>query len=147
MRTARVVIPLSSGRVIEAQLPTYRMPQVRKHASGYFVAPGMDVLDLFIGSEGTLGVVVEVELKLLPKPEGILSGVVFFDNEEQTCLLLCAKRESDRLASAEERPDGSGPRYAAIDARALEYFDSESLRISASEIRNDPRAGNRRDLL
>ena len=63
---------------IEAQLPTYQMPQTRKHASGYYVAPEMDVLDLFIGSEGTLGVIVEVEVALLPKPEGLLSGIVFF---------------------------------------------------------------------
>src|SRR5688500_5908686 len=50
-----VTIPLPSGRTINAKLPTYQMPNVRKHASGYFVAPGMDVIDLFIGSEGTLG--------------------------------------------------------------------------------------------
>jgi len=42
------------------------MPQVRKHASGYYIAPGMDVIDLFIGSEGTLGVMLEVDAKLLP---------------------------------------------------------------------------------
>src|SRR6185295_4126753 len=59
-----VVIPLSSGQTIEAQLPTYRMPRVRKHASGYHVAPGMDAIDLFIGSEGTLGVILEAQLRL-----------------------------------------------------------------------------------
>src|ERR1700682_4154623 len=37
----KITIPLPSGRLIETQLPTYRMPQVRKHASGYYVAPGM----------------------------------------------------------------------------------------------------------
>src|SRR5207249_7323003 len=42
----RIQVPLSSGGAIEAQLPSYRMPEVRKHASGYYVAPGMDVLDL-----------------------------------------------------------------------------------------------------
>ncbi|HVS21089.1 MAG TPA: FAD-binding oxidoreductase, partial [Pyrinomonadaceae bacterium] len=48
----RIKIPLDSSPAIEAQLPSYRMPQVRKHASGYYVTPEMDVLDLFIGSEG-----------------------------------------------------------------------------------------------
>src|SRR6185503_10067810 len=52
----RISLPLPSGGVIAAQLPSYRLPQTRKHASGYYVAPEMDVLDLFIGSEGTLGV-------------------------------------------------------------------------------------------
>src|SRR5712691_8629876 len=86
----RVTIPLLSGRLIEAQLPTYQMPEVRKHASGYYVAAGMDLIDLFIGSEGTLGVILEVEMKLLPKPEGLLSGVVFFKSEDD---LLAFVRE------------------------------------------------------
>src|SRR6185436_1362710 len=76
-QSGKVTIPLP-GKTLEAQLPTYSMPRVRKHASGYFVKPEMDVIDLFIGSEGTLGVILEAELRLLPKPSGLLSGVVFF---------------------------------------------------------------------
>src|SRR5207253_5886851 len=90
----RIEIPLQSGRKIEALLPSYRMPHVRKVASGYYVAPGMDVIDLFIGSEGTLGVILEVEVKLLPKPEGLLSGVVFFKSEED--LLAFAREARER---------------------------------------------------
>src|SRR6266850_3256371 len=78
----RIEIPLPSGQSVKAKLPTYQMPQTRKHASGYYVAPEMDVLDLFIGSEGTLGVISEIELALLPKPEGLLSGIVFFSSDE-----------------------------------------------------------------
>ena len=36
------------------------------------------MLDLFIGSEGTLGVVTEAVVRLLPIPEELLTGVVFF---------------------------------------------------------------------
>src|SRR5205814_1262334 len=89
----QVSVSLDSGRVIRAQLPSYRMPQVRKHASGYYVAPGMDVIDLFIGSEGTLGVIVEIEVRLLLKPEGLLSGVVFFDSEESLLAFVRIARE------------------------------------------------------
>src|SRR5262245_46828526 len=32
---------------------TYRMPAVPKCSAGYFAAPDMDLIDLFIGSEGT----------------------------------------------------------------------------------------------
>jgi D-lactate dehydrogenase (cytochrome) len=119
---ARVTIPLPSGRAIEASLPSYQMPRVRKHASGYFIVPGMDVIDLFIGSEGTLGVIVEAELKLLPKPEGLLSGVVFFDDENH---LLAFVRDAREQSLATRSP---GPSEGAdLDARALEYFDRESL--------------------
>ncbi|HEU5459142.1 MAG TPA: FAD-binding oxidoreductase [Pyrinomonadaceae bacterium] len=95
------------GRV-EAQLPSYQKPATRKNASGYFVAPEMDAVDLFIGSEGTLGVICEVETRLLPKPEGLLSGVVFFENEADVLALVADAR-------------------TRVDARALEFFDRESL--------------------
>jgi D-lactate dehydrogenase (cytochrome) len=121
----QVTIPLSSDRAIKAKLPTYQMPNVRKHASGYFVAPGMDVIDLFIGSEGTLGVIVEAEVRLLPKPEGLLSGVVFFESEENLLGFVREARERS-LANRIRNPTVG---EAALDARALEYFDQESLKF------------------
>lgn len=93
---------------VEVKLPSYRLPNTRKNASGYFVAPEMDAVDLFIGSEGTLGVICEVEVRLLPKPEGLLSGVVFFADEADVLALVSDVR-------------------AHGDARALEFFDRESL--------------------
>jgi D-lactate dehydrogenase (cytochrome) len=68
----------------------------------------MDAVDLFIGSEGTLGVICEIEARLLPKPEGLLSGVVFFANEADVLALVVEVR-------------------TRVDARALEFFDRESL--------------------
>src|SRR5215203_5857468 len=93
---------------IELTLPDYRMPVTRKNASGYFIAPEMDAIDLFIGSEGTLGVICEVEVRLLPKPEGLLSGVVFFPDDADVIALV---------ADARKR----------AGARAIEFFDNESL--------------------
>src|SRR5437879_778859 len=123
-----IKLPLPSGLAIEARLPSYQMPRVRKHASGYYVAPRMDLLDLFIGSEGTLGVIVEVEVRLLPKPEGLLSGVVFFKSEDDLLGLVRAAREqsfANRVTSPSVNEGNSG----SLDARALEYFDEESLRF------------------
>jgi D-lactate dehydrogenase (cytochrome) len=124
-------LPLSNGRNIEAQLPTYRMPQTRKHASGYYVAPGMDAIDLFIGSEGTLGVITEVETTLLPKPESVLSGVVFFKRGES---LLALVNEA-RAVSLRTR---EGNQSSEIDARALEYFDANSLQLLRSRYTRVP---------
>ena len=123
-------IPLSSGVTIDAKLPTYQMPNVRKHASGYFVAPGMDVIELFIGSEGTLGVIVEAEVRLLPKPAGLLSGVVFFEGEADLIGFVRESRERSlrhRLQSVSDLSDSQSEVCATLDARALEYFDVESL--------------------
>jgi D-lactate dehydrogenase (cytochrome) len=117
----RVLIPLGAGRAVEARLPAYRMPATRKHAAGYYVEPGMDALDLFIGSEGTLGVVVEIEAALLPKPAGVLSGVVFFKEEEKLLAFVRAARAASLATRAAEDARGG------LDARALEYFDLEAL--------------------
>ena len=116
----RLTLELDGGRVIEAQLPSLRMPATRKHAAGYYVAPGMDALDLFVGSEGTLAVITEIEATLLPKPEGLLSGVVFFDDEERLLAFVRAARARSLRTRAAGGPND-------IDARALEYFDAEAL--------------------
>ena len=114
----RLKVVLASGEILDLRrgdkvskipLPTYRRPATRKNAAGYFVSPNMDEIDLFIGSEGTLAVICEIETRLVPKPEGLLSGVVFF------------AEESDVLAFVAEVKGG------VVDARALEFFDNESL--------------------
>ncbi|HEU4478947.1 MAG TPA: FAD-binding oxidoreductase [Pyrinomonadaceae bacterium] len=146
----QIKLPLSARHTLEATLPSYHMPNVRKNASGYYVAPGMDVIDLFIGSEGTLGVITEVEVALIPKPEAILSGIVFFNANEG---LLEFVREARTLSLANrgrmhvrnlgplmekalevtDRRKLSHPETELreanriIDARALEYFDRQSL--------------------
>ena len=61
-------IELSSGQVAIVPVPTYRMPDVAKLSAGYYARPGMDLIDLFIGSEGTLGIVVDATLRVIPRP-------------------------------------------------------------------------------
>jgi FAD/FMN-containing dehydrogenase len=70
----------------------------------------MDYVDLFIGNEGTLGVVTQAELKLLPAPGEILGGVVFFASEEAALDAVDRWRETPGL-------------------RMLEYLDAKSLRM------------------
>ena len=61
-------------------LPNYKMPAT-KNAAGYFSKPEMDFVDLFIGSEGTLGVVSEIEIALVPALRETFDLVAFFPTE------------------------------------------------------------------
>jgi len=126
----RLHVPLASG-AIDVLLPDYQMPHTRKNAAGYFAAPDMDLIDLFIGSEGTLGVVVEIEVRLLPKPSGLLSGVVFFVSESD---VLSFVNEARALSLAHRAAAAVGQ----LDARALEFFDKESLDFLRQKYPNVP---------
>lgn len=106
-------IPLKSAAPLKIAIPSYRWPRI-KHAGGYFAGPGMDAVDLFIGSEGTLGVVTEIELALLPRPEGVWASVVFFQREEDAWQLA---RDVGAYSNTPLHPD----------PRILEYFDAGSL--------------------
>jgi D-lactate dehydrogenase (cytochrome) len=61
-------------------LPSLAREQPPKNAAGYYVHPDMDLIDLFIGSEGTLGFITEAELKLSPEPAYLIDLAVFPEN-------------------------------------------------------------------
>ena len=98
------------GRAIELDLPTYRMPAT-KNASGYFVEDDMDAIDLFIGSDGTLGIISELELALSPVPPVSWGVNCFFAREDDAVDFTCAVRP------------------ALGRACAIEYFDASALDI------------------
>ena len=51
-------------------------------------AAGYNLGSLFIGSEGTLGIVVEATLKLIPKPESTQVVMAYFDNVDSSILAV-----------------------------------------------------------
>ena len=61
---------------LNVQIPSYVTPPI-KCSAGYYSAPNMDLIDLIIGSEGTLGVFTQVEVMLIDKlPERFI--MIFF---------------------------------------------------------------------
>lgn len=119
-----------SGKQIEIILPRYQMPKT-KHAAGYFIKDNMDAIDLFIGSEGTLGVITEIKLKLLDKPKNILSSVIFFNDDNDGLDFI----ENARNESYKNRNENISDN---IDALALEYFDGNSLNFLIEDYPNIP---------
>jgi len=121
----RLSLVTESGRKIEFDLGDYDMPKV-KNASGYYCKENMDAIDLFIGSEGTLGVITKIKLKLVPLPEKIISCVVFFNDEQNALNFISTAREisfNTRLRNDKR----------CIEALALEFLDEHSLKFLMEE--------------
>ena len=110
---------LSTG-LIQVPVPTYQMPAVAKLSAGYFAAPRMDAIDLFIGSEGTLGVITEVTLRTVaPRPALCLAFVTFRD---QAGAMSVVRRLRDAAQEAWRCGGASG-----IDVSGIEFMDSRCL--------------------
>ncbi len=125
-----IELKTESGKTIKAEIPDYTMPHV-KNASGYFCTKDMDAIDLFIGSEGTLGVITKIKLKLVHQPEEIISCVVFFDKEKNALEFIAKAR--DISFNTKLRSD---PR--CIEALALEYFDEYALKFLKEDYKQVP---------
>jgi D-lactate dehydrogenase (cytochrome) len=145
----RIELSTESGRTISAKVPTYPRPDVRKNVSGYFNGYPLDAVDLFIGSEGTLGVIAEIELSLRAKPEGLFSGIVFFKSENDLLAFVNETRQASfdaRTLRAFNMPSRNGWEQnpvvldpaTQINATLIEYFDANALRFVSERFPETP---------
>ena len=95
--TIKKPLRLSGGQEIRFPDIKYTSPAC-KNAAGYYIKPGMDWLDLFIGSDGTLCIFTRIRLKLLPCPAAFVSGVIFFTNEEMCWSLVDSVKKSNKYS-------------------------------------------------
>jgi len=102
------VLDVHRGAKIDFEVPALPLTDTTKNTAGYPLAPGMDWIDLLIGSEGTLGIVTEAELQLLPAPADVLAGIVFLISDGAALDVVNAWRGIPGL-------------------RMIEYFDARSL--------------------
>ena len=58
--------------------------KVLKNSAGFYSADSMDLVDLFIGSEGILGVFAQVTTKLLKRRRPFFSLIIYLPDEETT---------------------------------------------------------------
>jgi FAD/FMN-containing dehydrogenase len=104
VRALKVV--MASGDLME-----FRRSDLEKNTVGYAFAH--DPIDWFIGSEGTLGIIVEAELSLLPLPHHVVGLAVLFRTEQEALSFVIAARES-----------------LTLSARCIEYFDERAVEIA-----------------
>jgi FAD/FMN-containing dehydrogenase len=105
----------ASPSIKSAGAAAFRLPGVRKQSSGYGLAEwceGEDLVDVIVGSEGTLAIIVGVELKLAPRVGGRAGLVAGFPDLEGAA--------------------AAAGRLTAAGASAVEMLDRTFLEIAAS---------------
>jgi D-lactate dehydrogenase (cytochrome) len=112
-----------TGRARRVPVPHYTMPRVAKLSAGYFAAPDMDLVDLFIGSEGTLGVITSATLRVVPRPRRVIA-LVRCDADASALALTHALRDDAHRAWHGEQ---------GLDVAAIEYMDGRGLRLVPRE--------------
>jgi len=105
------------GHRYKIKLPSYRMPRT-KNSAGYFVRDNMDLIDLFVGQEGTLSVIAGAELVLLDKPNDIFSLFIFLRNKKNLLDFITDIRKARPIS--------------------VEYFDKNSLGLLREKYGNVP---------
>lgn len=108
----KFIIEFADGSTSEILVPTYTMPST-KNAAGLYAKPGMDLIDLFIGSEGILGIITEAEVLLHPYPEQSIVVFAFFPSEAAAVAFVKDIRSDD----------------SPVEPTLVEYFDSHAVAL------------------
>jgi len=112
-----------ANQEIEIKIPTYQMPKA-KNAAGLWAEKGMDLIDLFIGSEGLFGMITEVDLWITKRIVG-LPNVMFFISEDDSISFVEKLREDKELA-----------------VEYMEFFDENSFELLKSKKDTNPALAN-----
>ncbi|NVM25848.1 MAG: FAD-binding protein, partial [Desulfobacterales bacterium] len=110
----------SKGNEATVKIPRYTMPST-KNAAGIFSAPNMDLIDLFIGSEGIFGAITEVEVAL-QKWENPISIVQFLPSDDKAIDFVISLRKEKSI-----RPE------------FIEFYSSYALDFLRKKQKEDPK--------
>jgi len=105
-------------------IPAWSEPQV-KTAAGY--SPKPTALDLFIGQEGTLGVITKATVRLTELPESVVGLMAYFPDREAALRFVERARDAAR----------NDPR-GALSPRCIEYLDHHCLELARERVGEVP---------
>src|SRR5512140_2613042 len=114
-------VVLANGEQVEI-----RRTRLEKNTVGY--APVQDPIDWFIGSEGTLGVVVAAELSLLPLPARVTGLGLPFPGDREALAFVLAARQATATGH--------------VSPRCLEFLDAKALEIVRAQEGGSSWSGN-----
>jgi D-lactate dehydrogenase (cytochrome) len=110
----------SKGNEAIVKIPKYTMPST-KNAAGIFSASNMDLIDLFIGSEGIFGAITEAEVAL-QKWHNPISIVQFLPSDDKAIDFVISLRKEKSI-----RPE------------FIEFYSSHALNLLRKKQKEDPR--------
>lgn len=105
------------------EIPPGAEPPPIKNAAGLALASDVDLVDLVVGSEGILAVVIGALLRLAPRPETLAQIAGFFASAEEAFAAADAARDDPSILS-------------------IEYFDERSLAFMRERFPDTPDAGS-----
>lgn len=130
-----LTVALADGQVLEL-----RRPAMEKNVAGY--VPVHDLVDWFVGSEGTLGVVLEAELQLLPLPTAVTGLGVPFPTPEQALAFIVAARAARDATQAGATLGAGATAAPRVAPRCLEYLDEKAFAIARAHVQGNAGGGS-----
>ncbi|PAT01343.1 hypothetical protein CI105_07125 [Candidatus Izimaplasma bacterium ZiA1] len=95
------------------ELPSWKKQQQEiKDVAGLYYKEDMDLIDLFIGSEGIFGVITEIDILLINKPKNQIGLMLFLDSSNKLVDFI------DWLRAKKNKK---------YNIAAIEYFDKKSF--------------------
>ncbi|MFX1346159.1 MAG: FAD-binding oxidoreductase [Promethearchaeota archaeon] len=133
------IINKPNGKKIKFKIPNYTFNTSVKNAAGIYSKPKMDLIDLFIGSEGILGIITQIDVWIIEK-NPLIYNVLFFKSEEDAICFneLLQKNEflspeiieffSDEALNLMKKVQQEQPKLLnipdiPIDAKSVIFFD------------------------
>ncbi len=113
MNIKKGVIRIGSRR--SHAFESWDFPDIKNNAGPYYKTD-MDLIDLFIGSEGIFGTLLEADLLCVRRPRHELILMAFFHNRHDALNFLETLRRSPRMPSE------------------IEYFDENSLSLAREDL-------------
>jgi len=119
-KEGRFLIKKADGGELHFKIPNYIFNTSVKNAAGIYSKPNMDLIDLFIGSEGILGIITQIDIWVIKKKH-LISNVLFFNSEENSISFVESIRDNN-----------------IISPEFIEFFSFEALDLIKDVQNKDP---------
>ena len=108
------------GVHLKFDVPSYDYNTSVKNSTGLFSKDNMDLIDIFIGSEGLLGIFSSVDVRIT-EWHPLVSNIMFFPDDDSALGFISEIKHNEKIS----------PEF-------LEYFDCNSIELIRNSFSDDP---------